>query len=163
MPIPAPHLGRGSGRQPRTPRTTSERSSESTGSASRCAGTGAYRFAEYRRGEFIRPGAERELLRALRATCKEWYLHIIKDDQARVARFWNNGLCVVIQLPMPEYRRLVLEGDEKRPLWEMEDRDKVPPAAWDFTYFLWRRPTYGGFGWNQRKPILSRQARAAAR
>ncbi|MHC4952336.1 MAG: ABC transporter substrate-binding protein [Planctomycetota bacterium] len=116
-------------------------------------GNGPYRFVEYRRGEFIR--LERsESYYGLRATCKEWYVHIIPDDQARMARFWNNGLAYTT-LPIDDYRRLVLDGDEQRPLWEFEERDAAPPAAWDFTYFLWRRPTYGGFGWNQRKKILS--------
>ena len=152
QPIPAHIWGSNPKGEPYSPDDVGAQFSKHWFGKSMC-GCGPYRFVEYKSGEYIR--LERsESYFGLRATCKEWFMNIITDEQARMARLWNNGLAYTT-LPTEKYRQLVLQGDDERPLPEFVDHEKPAPAAWDFTYFLWRRPTFGGFGWNQRKKILS--------
>ncbi len=115
-------------------------------------GNGPYRFVEYKRGEYVRC-IRNEGFWERRPTCKEYYVHIIRDDDSRLARFWNKGTIVHIFNP-PQYRRFVLEGDPNKPLHRYERFDRPAPKEWENTYFIWRRPTYGGFGWNMRKPLF---------
>ena len=116
-------------------------------------GNGPIRFVEYKRSEYIR--CERnENYYGDRFPSKEYYYHIIPDNESRIARFWNGELPFVI-LPPEDYRRFVLEGVEAQPLPRFEPFLKPAPAAWKFVHFLWRRPTYSGFGWNMRKPYLA--------
>jgi len=116
-------------------------------------GSGPIRFVEYKRSEYIR--CERnENYYGDRFPCKEYYYHIIPDNESRIARFWNGELPFVI-LPPEDYRRFVLEGVEAQPIPRFEPFLKPAPAAWKFVHFLWRRPTYSGFGWNMRKPYLA--------
>jgi len=116
-------------------------------------GTGPLRFVEYKRGEYVR--CERnESYYGDRFPSKDYYMHIVRDDETRLARFWNKDMVVVI--PNPEqYRKYILEGDASAQVYKFDPFSKPSPASWDYTYFLWRRPTYGGFGWNMRKPLFA--------
>jgi len=116
-------------------------------------GTGPLRFVEYKRSEYVR--CERnESYYGPRFPTKQYYMHIIPDDEQRMARFWDKKLPFIILAP-EDYRKFVLEGVESRTIHQFDPFDKPAPASWDFLYFLWRRPTYAGFGWNMRLPKLA--------
>lgn len=115
-------------------------------------GNGPLRFMEYKRSEYIRCGRN-ENYYGDRFPSKQYYYHIVPDNESRLARFWNKELRFIILVP-EAYRKYVLEGVEGRKLPRFEPFHKPAPAAWEFTHFLWRRPTYGGFGWNSRKPMF---------
>lgn len=115
-------------------------------------GSGPLRFVEYKRGEYVR--CERnENYYGPRFPSKTYYYHIIRDDETRLARFWNRELVAIIP-GYEQYRKYVLEGDPKLKLYKFETYGKPAPASWAHTYRHWRRPTYSGFGWNMRKPQL---------
>lgn len=116
-------------------------------------GTGPVRFAEYKRGEYIR--CERnENYYGARFPSKTYYVHIIDDDETRLARLWNKQLVAMILVP-EQYRKYVLQGDSSVSLSKYEVFDKPAPGAWPFVYSIWRRPMYAGFGWNMRKPLFA--------
>jgi len=116
-------------------------------------GNGPYRFVQYKLSDYFHY-VRNESYYGQRATCKGYYVHIIRDNTARLARFWAGDLVFMI-LGAEQYRTFVLEGDEDKPLHRYERFNRPAPKDWEHTYFIWRRPTYGGFGWNQRKPLFS--------
>lgn len=121
-------------------------------STSMC-GNGPYRFVEYARGEYIRCVRNNSYY-LNRPTCKEYVVQIIRDNEARIAAFWNNRIIFTL-FSAQQYRTFVLEGDDNRPVNEFAVHDRPAPGDWEHTYFIHRRATYGGFGWNQRKPLFS--------
>ncbi|MGE3166097.1 MAG: ABC transporter substrate-binding protein [Planctomycetota bacterium] len=120
-------------------------------SSSMC-GNGPYRFVEYALGQYIRC-VRNNSYHLDRPTCREYVVNIIRDDDNRLAAFWNDKITLNILNP-EQYRTFVLEGDEQRPVYNFEDRDRPAPSTWKHCYYIWRRPTYGGFGWNMRKPLF---------
>ncbi|MHC4134314.1 MAG: ABC transporter substrate-binding protein [Planctomycetota bacterium] len=115
-------------------------------------GNGPYRFVEWKTGEYVR--LERfEDYYGQRATCKEFYHHFISDDTARIARFWDGKLTAILFQP-EQYRKYILEGTEEKPIRKYENFDRPAPKNWPYTYFIYRRPVYGGFAWNMRREIF---------
>ncbi len=115
-------------------------------------GNGPLRFVEYKRGEYVRCERD-ENYYDQRFPSKTYYMHVISDDEARLARFWNE-LTVVIPT-YEQYRKYILQGDASAEIFKFDPFAKPAPSSWKYTYFLWRRPTYAGFGWNMRQPIFS--------
>jgi len=115
-------------------------------------GTGPLRFVEYKRGEYVR--CERnESYYGQRFPAKTYYYHIVRDDETRLARYWNREMVAIVP-SYEQYRKYVLQGDPSLQMYKFEDFQKPAPASWSYTYKLWRRPTYSGFGWNMRKPLF---------
>lgn len=115
-------------------------------------GSGPYRFVEYKRGEFIRCVRNNNYY-GDRPTCREYYVQIIADSTARLAAFWNQRITFTILVP-EQYRSVILEARDDTPVYEYENPDQPAPAHWNHVYRIWRRQTYGGFGWNMRKPLF---------
>ena len=116
-------------------------------------GNGPYRFVEYKLGHSLL--FERsESFFGPRATFKEVYIPIVKDRQQALARFWNDE-AASISLTGEQYRRIILEGkDAPTKIYKYENFEKRAPKQWKHTYFIWRRPVYGGFAWNMRRAVL---------
>ncbi len=118
-------------------------------------GNGPYRFAEYKRGDLLRFERNEDYF-GPRATCKEIVCTIVPDTELRLARFWDNK-AILVALGAEQYRRIILAGEaeEKGKIFKYAKFDKRPPKAWERTYFIWRRPVYGGFAWNMRRDIMA--------
>lgn len=115
-------------------------------------GNGPYRFVEYALGEYMRCVRNNSYYLD-RPTCREYIVNIIRDDDNRLAAFWNDKITLNLLNP-EQYRTFVLEGNQDQPVFNFDQKDKPAPGTWEHCYFIWRRPTYGGFGWNMRKPLF---------
>jgi ABC-type transport system substrate-binding protein len=116
-------------------------------------GNGPLRLVEYKRGEFLRCERHEDYYDA-RFPSKHYYMHIISDDETRLARFWKGDLTV--NIPQYEtYRKYVITGDSNFPIYKFDPFQKPAPANWKYTYFHWLRPLYSGYGWNMKRPVLA--------
>jgi len=123
-------------------------------SAKTICGNGPYRFVEYEKGVLFRFERD-ENYWGPRATCKEMVWSIVEDPEQRLSRFWN-GQAYSLSLAAEQYRRIILgdEAKDKGKIYKYSKFDQRPPEDWKYTYFIWRRPVYGGFSWNMRRPVL---------